>query len=253
MQGNPPRVTEIAPDIFQISIFAPEINLQFNAFLVRDEEPLLFHTLFRRWVPLMREGLSRVIDPSQLRWISFSHFEMDECGALNEWLAEAPRAEAAHNFVGVNVNLHDFSNRPARVLMPEDRLTTGKYTFRYIHTPQLPHGWDAGVMFEEKTRTLFCSDLFHHGGDVEPVTEQDVLDRVRAELTAYQVGPLAGYVPFTRHTEGILRGLAELRPRTIATQHGSTYVGDGERALLGLSRVMREVLGGGAKESAAAE
>ncbi|HZQ90485.1 MAG TPA: hypothetical protein VFA60_01690 [Terriglobales bacterium] len=251
MQGNPPRVTEIAPDIFQISIFAPEINLQFNAFLVRDDEPLLFHTLFRRWVPLMREGIARLLDPARLRWISFSHFEMDECGALNEWLAEAPRAEAAHNFVGVNVNLHDYSSRPARVLMPEDRLVTGKYCFRYIHTPQLPHGWDAGVMFEEKTRTLFCSDLFHHGGDPEPITEQDVLGRVRAELTAYQAGPLANYVPFTQHTERILHGLAELKPRTIAAQHGSAYAGDGERALRGLAQVMREVLGKAASVTSA--
>jgi flavorubredoxin len=138
--------------------------------------------------PDVREGVSKVLDPATIRWISFSHFEADECGALNEWFAVAPRAQAACGMVGGLVSVNDFTGRETRILTPKEPLSTGKYRFRYYQTPHLPHGWDAGVMFEETGRTLFCSDLFHHDGEVEPLTHSSILDRVRQTLTAYQAG-----------------------------------------------------------------
>lgn len=246
-----PQVNEIAPDVYRISIYVPQINLQFNHFLVRDDEPLLFHAGMRKMFPVVRQGVASVMDPGRIRWISFSHFEADECGALNQWLAIAPKAEAVCGELGVLVSVNDFADRPARGLNRQDVLTTGKYRFRYIPTPHLPHGWDAGVCFEETQRTLFCSDLFHHTGDVEPVTESDVLGRVRQALVEYQAHPLlANYVPYTQHTHRILHQLADLSPRTLATQHGSTFVGDGQRAISNLAEVMREVLAGDTFEMA---
>src|SRR5262249_31947478 len=110
------NVDEIAPDVFRLSLYMPEMNIQFNQFLVRDDEPLLFHTGMRAIFPQVREAVSRVIDPTKLRWISFSHFEADECGALNEWLDTAPQATAVCSFVGANVSVNDFANRPARAM-----------------------------------------------------------------------------------------------------------------------------------------
>jgi flavorubredoxin len=237
-----PKVTEIAPDLLRISVFVPDFNMQFNHFLVRDEEPLLFHAGLRQMFPEVREAVASVIDPAKLRWISFSHFESDECGALNEWLAIAPHAEAACGFVGAMVSVNDFAVRPARVMNSDEPLHTGKYKFRYYPTPHVPHGWDAGVLFEETTATLLCSDLFHHNGDVEPVTSSDIVGRVRETLLELQSGPLAFYLPFTPNTDVILRGLASLKPKLLAAQHGSSYIGDGEQALRDLSVVMHEVL-----------
>lgn len=239
-----PTLTEIAPDVFRISVFADAINLQFNHFLIRDEEPLLFHTGLRGMFPAVREQLARVMDPAKLRWISFSHFESDECGALNDWLAIAPHAEAACGMVGALVSVNDFASRPARIVSPGEPITTGKYRFRYYPTPHVPHGWDAGVLFEETSSTLFCSDLFHHDGDVEPVTSSDILGRVRQTLTAYQQGPLANYMPYTANTGHILHGLADLKPKLIATMHGSSYSGNGQQALRDLAIVMKETLDG---------
>jgi flavorubredoxin len=236
------KVTEIAPDLFRISVFVPDLNMQFNHFVVRDDEPLLYHTGYRHTFPEVREAVAKVVDPARLRWISFSHFESDECGALNEWLSVAPHAEAACGLVGALVSVNDFANRPARILTAEDPLVTGKYRYRYHATPHLPHGWDAGVLFEETTATLFCSDLFHHNGDVEPVTSSDIVERVRETLTAFQQGPLANYVPYTTLTERIFHELEELKPRLFATQHGSSYSGDGQQALRDLAVVMRDVL-----------
>src|SRR4029077_14860293 len=169
------RVDEISADIFRISTYVPEFNLQFNQFLIRDDEPLLFETGMKQIFPLIREAVSKVIDPASLRYVSFSHFEPDECGSLNEWLGLAPRAEALCSVVGAMVFVNDAAVRPARGLANDETVRTGKYTFRFKSTPHLPHGWDAGVLFEETTRTLLCSDLLGHAGDTSVITESDVV------------------------------------------------------------------------------
>jgi flavorubredoxin len=237
------RVAEIAPELFRICLYAREIDLQFSYFLVRDEEPLLFTTGYRASFPMLRDAVARLIDPGRIRWIGFSHFESDECGALNLWLAAAPRAEPVCSFVGAMVNVNDFATRAPKAMADGETLTTGNHRFRFCSTAQLPHGWDAGLLFEETHRTLLCSDLFHHNGDVEPLTGTDLSDRVRAALDGIESGPLANYVPYTRQTESILNSLADLQPRTLAVMHGSSFAGDGERALRDLAVVMREALG----------
>jgi flavorubredoxin len=236
-------VTEIAPDLYRISTYVPEIDLQFNQFLVKDDEPLLFHTGMKVMFPMVRDAVARLIDPSRVRWVGFSHFEADECGSLNEWLQAAPAAQPVCSVVGALVSVNDFALRPARGMAAGEVLTTGKYRFRFMQTPHVPHCWEAGLLFEEVNGTLLCSDLFHQGGDVEPLTESDVVERARQTLVDYQASPLANYMPYTKHTDGILQGLADLRPRTVATMHGSAYAGDGERAVRDLAVVMREVLG----------
>ena len=236
------NITEIAPDVFRLSLYIAEADLQFNQFLVRDDEPLLFHTGMRAIFPQVREAVAELIDPTTLRHISFSHFEADECGALNEWLAIAPNAEAVCSFVGAEVSVNDFASRPARGLMDGDRFSTGKYNFHFLHTPHLPHCWEAGLLFEETNRTLFSSDLFHQLGDVDPLTQSSVIERVRETFLNYNATPLAGYMPYTRQTEKNLQRLVDLNPATIAAMHGSTYSGDGAGALRDLGEVMREVL-----------
>jgi flavorubredoxin len=237
-----PTITEIAPDVYRICVLYPEINLQFSHFLVRDDEPLLFHAGLRRMFPEVREAVSALLDPAKLRWISWSHFESDECGALNDWLATAPHAQPACSVVGGLVSVNDFCGRETRLLTPDTVLNTGKYRFRYYPTPQLPHGWDAGVLFEESQRTLFCSDLFHQQGDVEPITHSSVLDRCRQALTEIQASPLANYVPYTPNTSRILQGLASLAPKTLAVQHGTSFSGNCGVELLGLAAIMKELL-----------
>ena len=237
------RVTEIAPDHYVISIYVKEFHLRFNHFLIKDEEPLLFHTGMKHMFPLVRDAVARVINPTTLRWISFSHFEADECGALNEWLAVASHAKPVCGLIGASVSVNDFAIRQAHVLTHDEILRTGAYRFRFQQTPHVPHNWEASLLFEEVTRTLLCSDLFTHEGDVEPITELDVVDRAKRSLIAGKQGPFADPYPYTPLTEPILHGLAQLRPARLALMHGSTFIGDGERALRDLAIVMREVLG----------
>jgi flavorubredoxin len=237
------QITEIAADVFRISIYVPSIDLQFNQFLVRDDEPLLYHTGMKGVFPAVRDAVATILPPETIRWIGFSHFEADECGALAEWQALAPFATAICTFVAKVVSVDDVvALRPARALAEAETLATGRRRFRLLQTPHVPHCWEASLLFEETDGTLFCSDLFHQGGDVEPVTTADVVDRFRQTLVEYQRGPLANYLPYTNRTEATLRRVAVLKPRTVAPMHGSAFAGDGERALLDLADVMRDVL-----------
>jgi flavorubredoxin len=241
------QVTEIAPDLFRISTFIQPFNLQFCQFLVRDEEPLLFHTGPRALFADVKQAVASLIDPADLRWIGFSHVESDECGSMSEWQTLAPRATAVCSLVGKLVSVDDcIALRPAKGMTDGEVFSTGKYRFRFLCTPHVPHCWEAGLLFEETRRTLLCSDLFHQSGDVEPTTESDVLDRCRQVLTEYQQGPLANYLPYCTLTEPTLQRLIGLRPKTLATMHGSTFVGEGSRALQDLSTLWKEILGGNA-------
>jgi flavorubredoxin len=232
-------INEIAPDLFRLSIYVPEFDMQFNHFLVRDEEPLLFHAGFKKMFPLLREAVATLIDPSKLRHIAWSHFESDECGALNDWLQVAPQAQAVCTMVGKLVSVDDFAIRPARGMTADDVLTTGKYRFRFHRSPHIPHGWDAGVLFEEECKTLFCSDLFHHFGDVAPVTSSDLIEPTRKAMRQMQQGPLAGYMPYTKQTAGVLRALADSKPEMLAVMHGSSYRGPCAEMLQELAGVIK--------------
>ena len=236
------NITEVAPDVFRISTFIPEANLGFTQFLVRDDEPLLFHTGMKGLFPIVREAVEKLIPVEKLKWIGFSHFEADECGALPEWQTVAPEATPICSFVGKVVSVDDFALRPARALENGESFSTGKYNFRFLHTPHVPHCWEAGLLFEETNKTLFCSDLFHQNGDVAPLTESDIIGICRQTFLEYQQSPLANYFPYTKKTDKIIKSLAELKPKTLATMHGSVFVGDGEKAILDLAGVLKEVL-----------
>ena len=232
-------INEIAPDLFRLSIYVAEIDMQFNHFLVRDDEPLLFHAGLKAMFPALRDAVAQLIDPTKLRHVAWSHFESDECGGLNEWLQLAPQAQPVCTLVGKIVSVDDFSIRPAFGMTAADVLTTGKYRYRFYRSPHIPHGWDAGLLFEETRKTLFCSDLFHHFGNVAPVTSSDLLEPSQKAMQQMQHRPLAGYMPYTRQTEGVLRTLADLKPETLAVMHGSSYIGHADHLLVELAGVIK--------------
>jgi flavorubredoxin len=232
------RIDEIAEDIYRISTpVAPNPGLPagftFNQFLVVDDEPLLFHAGLRRLFPLIREAVATVMPVHQLRWVSFSHFEADECGALPDWLAVAPQAAPLCGGIGAAVSVNDFSDRPARVLADGEVVEIGSKRLRWFDTPHLPHGWDAGYLFETTSRTLFCGDLFTQPGDRhDPVTEGDILgpsEQMRAAMD-YFSNPLAAGSQIER--------LARTEPALLACMHGASYRGDGSTALRELAAVL---------------
>ena len=238
------KVTEVAPDVYRISTFHPDFGIQFNQFLIKDDEPFIMHTGMKKMFTITRDAVKTIIDPASLRWIGFSHFEQDECGALNEWLTVAPNAQAVCSVVGAMVSVNDFADRPARALADNEVFSLGSHRLKFLATPHFPHGWDAGLFFEESDKTLLCSDLFFHPGDPEPFTETDVVGRAETSIAEGMKGPLAHDMPYTPYTDANFRRLAELEPQTLALMHGSTYRGDGRTAILDLADVIKEKLGG---------
>jgi flavorubredoxin len=238
------RIDEIAPDLYRLSTYIAKIDLQFNQFLVTDDEPLLYHTGLRALFPQVRDAVGTVVNPARIRWIGFSHFEADECGSLNEWLSLAPHAKPVCGKIGALVNINDYTGGRAHVMATGEVLATGRRRFRFLETPQVPHAWDASHLFEETGATLFCSDLFLQNGELSPVTEEDVVEPARQSLLAYEAGPLPHAYPYASWTDATLQMLAGLRPKLLAIMHGSSFSGDGEQALRALAAMYAATLGG---------
>jgi flavorubredoxin len=220
------RVDEIADGIFRINtpIDIPGVpeRFNFNQYLIVDDQPLLFHTGPRRLFPRVRDAMGAVMPVERLRYVAFSHFEADECGALNEWLAAAPQSSPVCGQIAAMVSANDVADRPPRALADGELLELGRHALRWLDTPHVPHGWDCGLMMEEQTRTFLCGDLFTQGGagDVA-VTESDILgpsEAFRAPLDYFAHAP---------QSAATLQRLAELQPTTLACMHGSAYRGDG--------------------------
>jgi flavorubredoxin len=234
------KVTEVADGLLRISVLHEGYGMQFVHYLLRDDEPFLMHTGMRAHFPAVLQGVRTVMDPARLRWIGFSHYEADECGALTQWCDAAAHAQPVCGVAGVMLNLADQSPREARALLDGETLQTGRHALRYLATPHLPHGMDAGMFFDETDATLFCSDLFFQPGDPPPVTEADIMDTVRAVIAESAHGPLAADMPWTPASAAQLARLESLAPRVLAVMHGSTYRGDGAAALRTLTAILRE-------------
>jgi flavorubredoxin len=230
------QVDEIASDVYRFSTYVSEADIVFNQFLIDAEEPLLFHTGLRGLYPLVSAAVERVLPVERLRWITFGHLEADECGAMNAWLAAAPRAEVAHGELGCLVSVNDMADRPPRPLQDGEVLDLGGRRVRRIETPHVPHGWDAGLMFEETTSTLLCGDLFTAVGESPALTGQEITGpALRAE-------DLFRATCLTPATGSTIRALAELQPATLGLMHGPAFTGDCARALQDLADAYDERL-----------
>lgn len=228
------KINEIADGIYRLSTFVPDIappaGFTFNQFLILGEEPMLFHAGLRNVFPLAHAAVGRIIAPEKLRWIAFGHFEADECGAMNEWLAAAPHAQVAHGRTGCLVSLNDMADRAPRILEDGETIDLGGgKRVRYLDTPHIPHGWDAGVLHEEASGTLLCGDLFTQIGDGAALTESDIVGPAIAAEDMFHYSSLNPGMGRT------IRRLADLAPRTLALMHGPSFRGDGAGALRALA------------------
>jgi len=232
METMQATVDEISDSIYRISTWVPDVSPEgftFNQFLVVGDEPLLFHAGARGLFPLVAEAVSSVVPVESLRWITFGHVESDECGAMNMWLAAAPNSQVAFGGLGCMVSLNDMCDRPPRPLGEGEVIDLGTKRLRQISTPHVPHGWEAQVLFEETTGTLLCGDLFTAVGNGPALTTGDVIGPAMAAEAMFHATCLAP------HTAATLRGLGDLRPSTLALMHGSSFQGDGQRALYDLA------------------
>jgi len=226
---------EIAPGIFRINtpVAIPNGQFNFNQYLIADEAALVFHTGPRKLFPLVSEAIAKVMPLEQLRYVAFSHYEADECGALNDFLAAAPRAEPVCSRVAAMVSVNDGAMRPARALADGEVLSLGRHRLRWHDTPHVPHGWECGYLMELETKTLLCGDLFTQpGSGATPLTDGDILgpsEAMRARMDYWAHSP---------NTAEALERLAREAPTTLACMHGSAWRGDGAALLRALVKAV---------------
>jgi flavorubredoxin len=227
------RIDEVADGIYRLSTWVPDIappaGFTFNQFLIAADEPLLFHTGPRAMFPLVSEAVGTILPIERLRWITFGHVESDECGSMNQWLAAAPRAEVAHGMTGCMVSLNDLADRPPRPLADGEILDLGDKRVRHLDTPHVPHAWEARVLYEETTGTLLCGDLFTHLGNGPALTTDDIVEPAMQAEAMFRSTSLAP------DTADVMRRLGDLAPNTLALMHGSSFSGDGAKALNNLA------------------
>jgi flavorubredoxin len=235
-QQSGTRIDEIADGIFRIATPVREApgGFSFNQYLIRDEQPLLHHSGPRGMFPLVREAMATVIKPESLRWVSFSHFENDECGAIQEWLSLAPGCAPLCGKINALIN-GDFFPRPPHALDDGAKISLGRHTVRWLDTPHLPHAWECGHIFEESTRTLLCGDLFTQGGaEHPPITSSEILgpsEAFRRQLD---------YFSQTRDVKKLMEKVASTNPTTLACMHGAAWQGDGAKLLRALAGSLAE-------------
>lgn len=230
------NVNEIAAGIYRINtpIQIPGAGrFNFNQYLIVDDDSMLFHTGPRKLFPVVSEAIRRVVDLEKLRYVGLSHFEADECGSLNDFLAAAPNAEPVCSRVAAMTSIDDYADRSPRALADDETLALGAHSLRWLDTPHLPHGWDCGLMMEASTRTFFCGDLFTQGGFGKvPLTESDILGPSEAFRKPMD------YFTHAPHTQATLERLAQLSPTTLACMHGSAWRGDGANLLRALAKAL---------------
>jgi len=232
------RIDEIATGIYRINTplaLPGEVGFSFNQYLIVDEAPMLFHSGMRRLFPLVSEAIRAVMPVERLRYVGLSHFEADECGALNEFLAAAPNAVPVCGQVAALVSVNDYANRAPRALADGELLTLGKRTMKWFDTPHVPHAWECGLMLDTTTRTFFCGDLFTQGGaGDDALTEADILGPSEAFRKPMD------YFAHAPSTRVQLERLAREAPTTLACMHGSAWRGDGAQLLRELAAALEQ-------------
>jgi flavorubredoxin len=230
------NIVEVAAGIFRINtpVALPGgEGFSFNQYLIVDDAPMLFHTGMRAQFPLVSEAIRAVMPVERLRYVGLSHFEADECGALNAFLAVAPNALPVCGQVAAMVSIGDYADSAPKALADGEELPLGSHTIRWFDTPHVPHAWECGLMLELSTRTFFCGDLFTQGGAGEvAVTEADILGPSEAFRKPMD------YFAHAPQTRAVLERLAREAPTTLACMHGSAWRGDGARLLRELAAVL---------------
>ena len=224
------RVTEVAAGIHQLTTVVPDAPVAFNQYLIAAAEPLLFHTGMRGLFPLVAAGVSTVLPAETVRWVSFGHVEADESGSMNEWLALAPNAVVVQGFIGCMVSIGDLADRPPRALGDGELLDIGGHVVQWFDTPHVPHAWEAGVLYDVTTKTLFCGDLFTWNGPYVATTDDDIVgSAVQAE------DEMPGSLSLHPSSAATCLRLAELEIATLAPMHAPAFTGDCRAALIDLA------------------
>ena len=225
------RLHEIVDGIYRISQWNGESTITFNQFLIADERPTLVHTGRYGDYEGVRSAISRVLDPATLQFVVLLHFEADECGGMDRFLADSPAAELVGSSLSIMINAKGFGvHNRVRGFTDGETLELGRHTLRFLETPHVHH-WDSLMLFDETTRSLFPADLFMQGGDQPPVVTEDLGSEMCAMYRS--LGIFAHEKPVRR----VVDRIEGLQPGWVHAMHGGSLTRD---ALPDYIRALRE-------------
>ena len=214
------RIDHLAGGIYRISTFNTDYGLTFNQFLIDDELPTLIHTGEWDHYEGIRGAVRQVLDPATLANVVLLHWEGDENGGMDRFMAEAPGAELVGSALSIALNARGFGvHDRVRGFTDGERLQLGRHTLRFLETPHVHH-WDSMMVVEESTNSMFPSDLYLQPGDQPPIVRENLAAEM---LDVYRkVGIFAHEDP----VRAVADRIEALRPDWIHAMHGGTLQGD---------------------------
>ncbi len=217
---NPTRIDHIVGGIYRISTFSPDFGITFNQFLIDDDQPTLIHTGTYDHYEGVRSAISEVLDPKRLAQIVLLHWEGDENGGMDRFMAQAPESELVGSAMSIMLNASGFGlHERTRGFIDGETLDIGEHRLRFLETPHVHH-WDSMMVVEESTNSLFPSDLFLQPGDQPPTTS----DNLAAEmLEVYRGG---GIFAHENPVRAVADRIEQLGPDWIHSMHGATIKGE---------------------------
>jgi len=210
------RIDHITGGIYRIATMTAPYGITFNQFLIDDEQPTLIHTGNYEAFESVRGAIREVLDPATLANLVLLHWEGDENGGMDRFMAEAKRSELVGSALSISLNAAPFGvTELTRGFMDGERLELGRHTLRFLETPHVHH-WDSMMLFEETTKSLFPFDLFIQPGDQPPVVSEDL----GTEMCAFyrEVGIFAPEEPVRR----VVDRVEALDPDSVHGMHGGS-------------------------------
>ncbi len=225
------QVDEVVDGIYRISTWMPESGITLNQFLINDERPALVHTGMHQMYETVRDAVAEVLDPARLEYVALLHFEADECGGMDRFLAGAPASTLVGSALSVGLNLSgwDYAGK-VRGFADGEVLDLGRHRLRFLETPHVHH-WDSMMLYEETTGSLFPADLYIQPGEQPAVVREDLGE----EMCGFyrEVGIFAHEQPVRLAVDRI----EGLDPEWMHAMHGGSLTRD---AIPHYNRALRE-------------
>jgi flavorubredoxin len=225
------RIDHIVGGIYRIATWVPAAGITFNQFLIDDERPALVHTGMYELYRGVRGAVAEVLDPARIEFVALLHFEADECGGMDRFLAEAPQSTLVASATAAGINLAGWDYRGKfEGFSDGEVLDLGRHRLRFLETPHVHH-WDSMMMFEETTRSVFPADLYIQPGEQPATVDEDLGD----EMCAYyrKIGIFADEQP----ARSVVDRIEALDPRWMHAMHGGSLT---REAIPRYTRALRE-------------
>ena len=200
-------------------------GVSYNAYLVLDEQTVLFDTVDRSVSEVFFENLEHLLNGRKLDYLVVNHMEPDHCATMSELVLRHPEVKIVTNAKALNMIKNYFTfdiDSRVTLVKEKDTLTTGRHTFAFVMAPMV-HWPEVMVSYDTTDKVLFSADAFGTFGALngnifadEVNFETECLDDARRYYTNI-VGKYGTQV------QALLKKAADLEIQYICPLHGPVW------------------------------